>query len=224
MYTLTAADFADTGQWRLNIVIKPNGLQAFLINTIHEELPPQELCSETWERNKETLKKNLEEVVYRKPRLLDDFATKIIMYDICTLFIPTIVSEENPGAEVEIYNSIYLAEPDDIMYDRNEDVTAVWSMAPGVRKFLLRTFPGAVLTCNLMEKVKMQRRTFEGKFLNIDVRQGEIDLVLTENDRLISASTQIGIDDDVDSLSTALIRAYDFDINEVKMKITKEQL
>lgn len=222
MYNLTAADFADTGQWRLLVYIKSDGLEAFLVNTINEEVPPQKLCSEKWECVRENLCKHLEDAVFKNPRLLDDFSTKIIMYDICTLFIPIQKIEENPGSEVEIYKSIYDAETDDVMYDRNKDVTAVWSMAPGVRKFLLRTFPGALLASNLMEKIKIQRERNEGLLLNTNLRQGEIDMVLTDYDKLISASTHRGDDKDVETLSNALIEAYGLNGREIKREITKE--
>ncbi len=40
MNGLTAADFADTGQWRLIVRIYRGGISAHLENTLHEGLSP----------------------------------------------------------------------------------------------------------------------------------------------------------------------------------------
>ena len=162
MYTLTAADFADTGQWRLFLKIGIKGLEGYLENTEHPEIGPQPLCNVEWELNRDKLRQNIEDAVYGNPRLLDDFATRVILYDPRTLFIPTAVADEAVGAEEELYKKVYAAENADIMTDRDRDLTAAWSLAPGVKSFLMRTFPGARITCNLMDSVRELRKTNYG--------------------------------------------------------------
>ena len=221
MYTLTAADFADTGQWKLLINIRTNGLEAFLENTIHREIPPQTLCSVTWEPDRDMLKKNIENAVYNNPRLLDDFATRIIIFDKRTLFIPTEVAEQSPGAEEEIYQKVYIAGSADIMTDTDRDITAAWSLAPDVKSFVMRTFPGARITCNLMDKVRNFRTKNEGKRLHIIAREKEVDMILLDNQGLISASTHDWTKkDDIAYLTLNLLEVYEYSLKDIEVEIS----
>lgn len=222
MYTLTAADFADTGQWRLLLKIENKGLEAFLENTLHPEIPAQHLCSVKWDINKDMLRKNIEDAVYSNPRLLDDFATRVVLYDPRTLFIPTELAEEKPGAEEEIYQKVYIAEQSDIMTDTDRDITAAWSMAPGLKSFLLRTFPGARITSNLMDKVREKRKDNEGPCLYVFAREGETDIIFLEGDALISAAThEWGHTDDIAYLVLNLLDIYDYKLKDIKFEVEK---
>lgn len=220
MYKLTAADFADTGQWRLLLKISQTGLEAFLTNTIHTDIEPQILCTASWEPDRKKLLKNIEETIYNNPRLLDDFATRIILFEPHTLFIPTEIAEESAGAEENIYRKVYKAEEQDIMTDSDSDITAAWSMAPGIKSFLLRTFPGARITCNLMDKFKILRKNNEGLTLHIYIRGNETDFILLNENLLISASTHpIASTREIEDMKTNLLKAYEFDSSEVKINV-----
>ena len=218
MYRPTAADFADTGQWRLLLKIRHTGLEGYLENTLHPELEPQPLCEAKWEINKDKLRQNIEDAVYNNPRLLDDFATRIEMFDMRTLFIPTAVADEAAGAEEELYQKVYAADAHDIMSDRDRDITAAWSLAPGVKSFLMRTFPGARITCNLMEKVRQLRKKAEGKTLYAMARPEEVDLIFLDGKDLISASThEWHSADDIAYLVVNLSEVYGCKLGEVKV-------
>lgn len=221
MYNLTAADFADTGQWRLLLNIGVTGLQAFLENTLHPEIPPQPLCETHWDLNKDKLRKNIEEAVYSNPRLLDDFATRIILFDPRTLFIPTEIAEERAGAEEENYKKVYTAEEADIMTDTDRDLTAAWCLAPGVKSFLMRTFPGARITCNLMEKVRSLRKSNTGGAIFAFARNGETDIIFLKDRELISASTHEWTHpDDIAFLVLNLLATYNHKIDDVFVKVS----
>ena len=222
MYTLTAADFADTGQWRLLLNIGRRGLAAFLQNTLHPEIELQELCKVEWEEDKSVLCRKIEDAVYNYPRLLDDFATKIVLYDPCALLIPRDIAEACTGSEEDLYNSVYNAEASDIMSDFEGDITAVWCPAPGVKSFLMRTFPGSRITCNLLEKIRESEKNFEKKENLVAEgqevrlfkyeREGEVDLVLMEGDSLLSASTHdVKEPGDIERLEKKLFEAYDIE-------------
>lgn len=218
MYQLTAADFADTGQWRLLLEIGCSGLKASLENTLHPEIEAQPLCEAGWDINKDMLRKNIEDAVYNNPRLLDDFATRILLYDPRTLFIPSSLADEAPGAEEEIYKKVYTAEDSDIMTDRDKDITAAWSMAPGVKGFLMRSFPGARITCNLMEKVRLLRKKNKGLSLYAQAREGEADIILLDGPSLISASThEWSHTDDIAYLVVNLLEVYGYKLPETKV-------
>ena len=221
MYQLTAADFADTGQWRLLLKIGVTGLEAYLENMLHPEIPPQELCKTRWDFNKDALRQNIEDAVYSNPRLLDDFATRIILYDPRTLFIPTEIAEAHLGSEEEIYRKVYTAEESDIMTDRDKDITAAWSLAPGVKSFLMRTFPGARISSNLLEHVRNLRKENEGLTVYADARPQEVDIIMLDGDALISASTHEWTHtDDIAYLVANLADVYDFSLNDLKIRLT----
>lgn len=188
-------------------------MEAVLENMLHPEAEEQQLCSMVWSPDRNMLCKNLEEAVYSNPRLLDDFATRIIIYDIRTLFVPTEEAEKKAGGEEELYRVVYEAEPRDIMSDRFGDITAVWSQATGIKSFLNRTFPGARITCNLMEKVRgliSNLEEGEEKVISEDIRQGEVDLILTQGLKLLSASTHAWEKpEDIDHLKKKLMEAYE---------------
>lgn len=219
-YKLTAADFADTGQWRLLLEIGLTGLTAYLENTLHPEIEPQFLCKSDWNLNKDNLRTNIEEAVYKNPRLLDDFATKIILFDPRVLFIPRQYAEEAPGAEEELYKKVYVAEDADIMTDADSDITAAWSMGPGIKSFLMRTFPGARITCNLMNLVRSLRKENQGLKIHANARENEVDLVFLENNDLISASThEWRHPDDIAYLLLNLLDVYGYKVRDVNVEL-----
>lgn len=189
MNGLTAADFADTGQWRLIVSIYPTGINAYLENTIHEGLEPQLLFSTEWEPDPDTLLHQVENAVYDHPRVLDDFSARIIIYDLNTMFMPTELVEETAGAEEDFYTAVYDVAPEDVMTDTDKDLTAAYSPAPGLNGFLRRTFPGAIVECNLMSLVRKWRKDGIGKRMLVAVRNGEADFVLTDGESLLTAST-----------------------------------
>ena len=223
MYVLTAADFADTGQWRLILKIRPDGLEACLENTLHKEIEPQPLCKVEWASDYGSVCKKIEETVYNNPRLLDDFATRVILYEARTLFIPKDIAEATAGSEEELYKKIYDAEAPDIMSDTNEEITAVWSAPPGVKSFLLRTFPGARITCNLMDNLRELKKKInedplerdkglgENRItLMEDIREKDVDLILMQGTQLLSAATHnYQTDEDINKLENSLLAAYD---------------
>ena len=189
MNGLTAADYADTGQWRLIVKVRADGISAFIENTIHTDLEPQLLFSTEWEPNGDNLLRNIENAVYDHPRVLDDFSASVIVYDSKTLFMPTAVMEETEGAEETIYTSIYEADPAEVMVDVDSDLTAAHCLAGGLKGFLNRTFPGAKIESNLMNLVRKFRRNNKGVRMYVVARGAESDFVLLEDSDLLSAST-----------------------------------
>lgn len=187
---LTAADYADTGQWRLIVRIHPTGISAHLENTLHDDVDPQPLFESEWEEDPANLLNQIENAVYDHPRVLDDFSARIIIFDRHTLFVPSSVVDETEGAEETLYTTVYDAEPDDIMTDRDKDLTALFAPVSGLKAFLCRTFPGARVSCNLMRAVAEKRGNNTGITLFIRKRKHECDFILLKNSDLLSASTR----------------------------------
>lgn len=200
--------------------IRKDGLDAWLENTIHPEYPPQKLCESSWQDSGLSILKNLEEAVYQSPRLLDDFATRIVIYDSHTLFVPVEFAEESADSEAELYNSIYESAPNDIMTETRFGLTAIWSIGSGVREFLLRTFPGARLTCNLMEKVADAMQNNGGYNLKAEIRENETDVVLVNGDKLLAASTrERRKKSEVEDFIREVVHAYDLKPGDVATEI-----
>lgn len=189
MTVLTAADYADTGQWRMIVKIHPAGMSAHLENTIHDDVEPQELFTASWDADPDNLLRNIENTVYDHPRVLDDFSAKIILFDRKTVFMPTELLVETEGAEDTFYTSLYPAEEADVMCQTDKDITAAFHLAPGLKGFLSRTFPGARIGCNLMGIVASNRHQGKGYRLVLSVRECEADFVLLRDSDLLSAST-----------------------------------
>lgn len=220
MTTLTAADYADTGQWRLIVNIYPTGMTALLENTIHQDVETQQLFSITWEADADTLLHNIENAVYDHPRILDDFSACIILFDRHTLFIPTFLVEEEEGLEEEFFTSLYNAEGSDVISETDKDLTAVSSLAPGLKGFLSRTFPGARVSTNLMYQVSRLRKENgeRGKTMTVTLRetQNEADFILLDGEKLISASTHtINAPADVTYHIYNIIDSYNINVAEV---------
>ncbi len=222
MTKLRAADYADTGQWKLIVNIYPTGMTALLENTIHPDVEPQQLFSITWEADADTLLHNIENAVYDHPRILDDFSAHIILFDRHTLFMPTFLVEEEEGLEEEVFTSLYKAEGSDVISETDKDLTAVSSLAPGLKGFLSRTFPGARVSTNLMFQVSRLRKENEekGKRMTVTYRdtQNEADFILLDRDKLISASTHaVTAPSDITYHVYNIIDSYNIDAAEVEI-------
>lgn len=188
MNGLTAADYADTGQWRMIINIRIDGMEVWLENTIHQGIEPQELFNVRWDPNTEDLLSEIENAVYDHPRVLEDFSTRIVLFDRKNLFFPTELYEEE-GLEEDHYAEIFGLSAEEVMTDRDKDISAAFRMAGGLKSFLLRTFPGARITSNLMQGVREKRNADNGLRIYLTVRRGEADFIFFENNKLISGST-----------------------------------
>lgn len=222
MTTLTVADFADTGQWRLIVEIHTDGMKAMLENTLHDDLEPQILFSTAWDEDPDALLRHIENTVYDNPRMLDDFSARILLFDRRTLFIPTHIAEQHEGEEEEIYTSLYRAEPEDVISETDGDITALSSFAPGLKGFLCRTFPGARVSTNLMAQVAAARKG-EGLRMLVTVRPKEADFILLDGSALISASTHSqSCQADVAYHACNIISAYGLDPADVALPPTIE--
>ncbi len=220
MTTLTVADYADTGQWRLIVNIHPSGMTAFLENTLHDDVEPQQLFSTRWEPDRENLLHNIENAVYDNPRMLDDFSARIILFDRRTMFIPTALVEENDGIEEDYFTDLYHAAKQDVMVETDRDLTAAYSLAPGLKSFLNRTFPGARVSSNLMTQVSRLRKDNSGKGLTMSVthrdQEREADFILLDGEALISASTHsVGCPEDIIYHLYNIIDAYGYNPDDV---------
>ena len=201
MTTLTAADYADTGQWRLIVKIGNGGISAHLENTIHRDVDLQELFSTTWEEGSGSLLQHIENAVYDHPRVLDDFSARIVVYDRKTLFMPTELLLDTEGAEETYYTSVYGGDGADVMCEGDKEVTAAFMLAPGL-------------------KVTECRGKGEGKKLSLSLRDGEADFVMADGGNLLSASTRSWkTGDDIAYFAFNLMNVYGVDPKDVNVYV-----
>lgn len=182
-------DLADTGQWRLVLLVSESGMSAYLR---HNELigePPLTLFSKNWEPDTASLLKKIEDCVYDNPRLLDDYATEVVVETPKAIFVPASVIEEG-AEEDELFNNVYSAESEDIITDSIDDVCCIYSLAPGLPAFLRRTLPGAKIRHHLSVLVeRLRNQTSEMPRIYADIREKEADILIFKGKSLLSAST-----------------------------------
>lgn len=224
MTRLTPSDYADTGQWRLLIKIFRTGMSAQLNNTLHEDVEPFVLFDTEWEADDDNILFKIEETVYSHPRVLDDFAAKIVLYEPNCLFIPSELIDDEEGNEEKYYTTLFPCEPCDIMTERDRDISVAYNPGKGVKSFLKRTFPGTRITSNLMDAVKAKRIRNTGKSLFIIERDKESDFILLDGKNLISASTHQTLNGS-DTLYQAfnILRAYDIKIGDLKIEMEGDE-
>lgn len=140
--------FTDTGQWRLVIAISFSGMTAYFRNVMDLSMDPIAFLNKEWQADEDNLLGLVEEAVYDNPRILDDFATQIILYTSKSLWIPEELTDEDEFDE-KYFTSVYNVAAEDIFADFGDEEVCLYSMAPGLNSFLQRTVPGCKITSHL---------------------------------------------------------------------------
>ncbi|MDE5843343.1 MAG: DUF3822 family protein, partial [Muribaculaceae bacterium] len=190
---LSAADFTDTGQWRLIIYISHSGMRAFLIHISDKSRPILRLLAINWHADDPaSLLSNIETAIYDNPRLLDDYATDIIIETSQVCFVPNNYLFDTEDAESEIFTALFPGEAKEILADPLSDVTALYSMTHGLDGFFARTIPGARIRSHLAVMIENFRKstTADSPAVYADIRNSEVDLILLRGKELLSASVQ----------------------------------
>lgn len=141
-------DFADTGQWKLSIHISSAGISAQIDPVEPSEQKPLVLFSRTWKEDSSKLMANIESAIYDNPRVLDDFATRVIIDTPKSLWIPVEFTDDDEF-DPELFTAVYPANDGDIFADFHDDEVCLYTLAPGLKSFLNRTLPGARISCRL---------------------------------------------------------------------------
>lgn len=191
---------ADTGQWRLFVEISADGVTAFLENIDFREASFV-LFKNKWENvEADEIVKEVEKAVYANPRMLEDFATHIILTTPRALWIPSVFTEDEEY-DPKLFTDIYPADDEDINADIGDEEACLYSLGKGLNSFLRRTLPGSRMSSHLtvlknafqaLEEEKAHSLfsgpTVESIYLNI--RPKEVDVLVFKEGRLQSAATQ----------------------------------
>ncbi len=171
-------DFTDTGLWRLIIYISQAGMTALLRHVEDASQPLVCLFSTSWNQDESLLLSKIESAVYDNPRLLEDYATEIIIETRQLTWIPTRVVEENEVENV-VFETLFPTATDTPMTDTAGDMTALFSLTNGLQSFISRTLPGARVRSHLAVLVNHCSKTSgDGPHIYADIRPDEVDLIL----------------------------------------------
>lgn len=230
-FNLNMMALADTGQWRLIVTVSYNGISAILKNVMYPGVEPLPLFTKEWVATEADLLEKIEEAVYDNPRLLDDFATQILIYTSRSLWIPAEFTEDEEY-DSNFFTAIYPVNPEDIFADFSDSEVCLYSIAPGVNSFFRRTLPGCKVASHItILKREFQRIETESSTLfsekkpfstvYINCRKNDVDFLAFSNGRFLSASTHQWISfDDITYHALLLCRVYGLQTEEVRLVLS----
>lgn len=216
------SNFVDTGQWRLVISISSTEMTGMLCNVTSPDTDPLLMFHRQWEAGNNILKE-VETTVYDNPRILDDFATHIIVTAPKTLWIPSDLTEDEEY-DPKSFTAFYDALPDDIFTDFLDEEVCLYSLASGLGSFLSRTLPGSRISSHLtVLKEFYSKSAANGNNIFVDLRSREADILLFMDGRFTSAATH-PIKDvlNLEHYLQILCYAYDVDIPSVRLTLCGE--
>lgn len=221
---LAPMDLADTGQWRLIIYLSRFGMRAFMKHLSDKSRQIIEILSTEWSSDDSSmLLKNIENAVYDHPGLLDDYATEIILETPQTCFAPNEITDEEEDAEQTIFESLFPGAEREVLSDRLNSSTALFSLARGLDGFITRTIPGARVRSHLAVIVdRFQRSNADGVRIYIDIRHNnEVDIIAFRANDLISACTQQWHSfEDIAFRIFNLLNAYHIDAAQARINLS----
>lgn len=185
------ASHTDTGLWRLTVYLSDHSLRAWLHIPAEPEREPRQLLDLSWPRSEDGLLQRISNSIYDHPQILDDYSASVVIEAPDTLLVPASLLGEESDAE-RIYAKVFSAREEDVMTDEiGGREAALFTLTPGLKGFLQRTFPGARIECHLNRLKRIARSHGDGIRLFADLRDGMADLLAFDGQELLSASTQI---------------------------------
>lgn len=219
------ASFIDTGHWKLIISISDKGMDGLLKNISQEDKNPILLFSNSWETPADgNFLDQIEATVYDNPRMLDDFATRIVIIADKALWVPGELAFEDEFDPLH-FTSVYKADPEDIFCDSADDVACLYTLTPGLNSFLSRTLPGCRISSHInILKNRYGKDANQGVHIYLDLRQEKCDILLFIDGKFISAATHpFKAEEDLKYYLNLLANAYDFQLEEATLHICGEE-
>lgn len=192
-------NFSDTGEWKLVLSISSSGISAVFKNLIDEDAAPLLFFKNTWDTADINLMNEIEASIYDNPRILEDFATNIVVTTPEALWVPAEFTEDDEF-DVNLFTCAYPANDDDIFSDFGNEEVCLYSLVPGLKAFLQRTLPGCKISSHLsvikpvFESLEMQKmvsesanNAFAGIYINI--HENFADIFAFFNGRFLCGAT-----------------------------------
>ena len=188
--TYRAIRIGDPSDWRLVMVLSSGGIEAYLRNVEDPMAGVSVFLQEEWSADGTPLLEKIENAVYDHPQLLDDFSADIALVTPTALWAPESVVDSDSDPAVKIFNSVYAADEEDVMCDYQDGRVCIYSLTPGVKGFLQRTFAGARIRCHQTVLVKrLGDRGSDMPVVYVNIRAGWADFVAVDGKKLLMAVT-----------------------------------
>lgn len=198
-FTVDPLVFSDTGQWRLILEISASGMAAVLKNTEDEKQPPVVLLNKNWDEERGSLLMDIETAVYDNPRLLEDFATRIILTTPQALWVPSelVIDDE---IDEKYFTTVYPAKSEDINADYSQNEICLYTLTQGLNSFLQRTLPGCRVSSHLsilksefekLEAIKANSSSDNSPLgrIYLNIRPSEFDIYIFGGGRFLIGAT-----------------------------------
>lgn len=187
--TYQAVRIGDIADWRLISVISGRGMSAYLKHTD----PTQEIVTlfeETWNPDQDALLEKIENAVYDHPQVLDDFTADIIVVAPKSIWVPSVLINEDEEIAQDQYTRIYPALRSDVMSEDIDEATCLYTLVPGLNGFLQRTFPGARIHSHLAVMARRFReRSADMPRIYADINEGRVDFIAFDRRNLLMAAS-----------------------------------
>lgn len=187
------ADRTDTGQWRLEVRISRTGVKAMLHAIDRPGVSPRTILDMAWPDDGEQLLTRISNAVYDHPQVLDDYSALIIIDTPLVTWVPS-DEDVDDSLQAETFTAIYGGEKSDVLVDEDETrkgPAALYSLTPGLKGFLARTFPGARIRCaQAMNVRRLACELPEGDVAAALMRDGATDVVVMRDGELLCAATR----------------------------------
>lgn len=177
------ANLTDTGQWRLIVSMSAYGIAAILKNLADPDMSPILLLKKERTSDDTDLLSFIESAVYDNPRMLEDFATHIVITSSKALWIPADLMEDDEF-DSSLFTCVYPVKEDDIFADSGDEEVCLYSLAEGLNSFVHRTLPG----CKISSHLTVLRHMFE---------EMEMSKIAGASDARIPRSIYVNVDDNL---------------------------
>ena len=186
--TYTAVRIGDVADWRLICEISATGMSAFLkhIDPMQEVVT---LFEEKWDAGDDLLKK-IENAVYDHPQVLDDFSADIALTAPKAIWVPASVIDDDEEKAAALYNQVYKAEESEILSEQVADAVCLYCLVPGLKAFLMRTFPGARLHSHIaVMAARFRERPADIPRVYAEIRDRQVDILAFDGKKMLMAAT-----------------------------------
>lgn len=217
------ADLPDNGQWHLAVDISRTGFRAWLVPDDILGKPPRPLVTAEWADDSASLLERIENAVYDNPDVLDDYSADIVLECGRQLWLPTDEYSDDDDC-AEAYVSVYGGDILDVTVNDLGAEKVAFSLAPGVKSFMERSFPGARIWSQLALLRLAASAPHDSYKCLLDIREDEADFVLVSRGMLCSASTHSwkNVNDIVYTLF-AILDTYDVNPKETELVLSGQR-
>lgn len=187
--TYQAVRIGDIADWRMICSISSRGMSAYLRHVSPTE-PIVTLFDEKWSHDPDSLLSRIENMVYDHPQVLDDFSADVIVTAPRSIWVPAAMVEDDEEEAARLYAQVYAGGGDEVMSEQAGEATLLYSLAPGLKAFLQRTFPGARIHGHLAVLAsRFRERSADMPRVYIDIRDGEADFLAFDRRSLLMGAT-----------------------------------